>query len=438
MKSFLCRISILLIIMINIISAEELDLKKTVQLVKEQSKELKLAQAELDLADARIKEAWASALPNITTDVNYTRNLKDQFFFINTDGNTGGVPNKFSFTFKNEYSLSAKLEQTIYSFGKVGTALDIAYDYENYSQMSYDYQKQQIISGAKVAFYYALLTRHIYDLSKDSELSAKNNYDETKLKYESGVVSEFDLLQSEVRWRNAIPLTIAAKKNFGTAVNNLKSLINVPIEKDIELNGSLEDTPGLPSAVTSSDVLENRLDYNALLLEGNMRDKNISLEFANHLPTISGNFTYSYSGRSDEFKIENDFDNYILGLSLSIPIFSGGFTSAQVQKARIEYTKIETRIAQAKDRIEVDIQNSELNLKEAYERIQASEKNVSAAQRAFEIAETRVDNGLATQLELKDSRFLLDQAKVNDLTARFDYLRAYFDWQIITGQWEEE
>ena len=49
------------------------------------------------------------------------------------------------------------------------------------------------------------------------------------------------------------------------------------------------------------------------------------------------------------------------------------------------------------------------------------------------IAETRVRNGLATQLELKDSRILLDQAQLNYYSSIYDYLAAYFDWQKATG-----
>jgi len=121
---------------------------------------------------------------------------------------------------------------------------------------------------------------------------------------------------------------------------------------------------------------------------------------------------------------------------LNIPIFSGGFTSAQVQKARIAVDQAEKRIELSQDQIRINLNNVELRMDESLSKIAASQKNVKTARRAFEIAESRVYNGLATQLELKDSRLLLDQAQITYLSAIYEYLEAYFDWELLTGNIE--
>ena len=240
-----------------------------------------------------------------------------------------------------------------------------------------------------------------------------------------------------MRWRNSIPQTSRAKKNYEQILNSLKSELGLPIAEPLILTGSLETLPPMPEAAITESVLKQRKDYQAIILESDMRDKNVSLEFANHLPTIDGRFTYTNSAQSDLFKYENNFDNYVAGVSLNIPIYSGGNTSAKVQKAELEHRQSQIRVEQAKDNIEMELTNAELNLKEARERITAAEKNVETAHRAFEIAESRAENGLSTQLELKDSRLLLDQAIVTHLTAHFDFLKAYYEWQLITGFWDE-
>jgi outer membrane protein TolC len=296
---------------------------------------------------------------------------------------------------------------------------------------------QSILTNIRINFYSALLAQKIYDVTKESQSSAENNYKDTKLRYESGAASEYDLLQAEVRWRNSIPQTISAKKNYEQMLNMLKSELGIAIDEPLILTGSLETRPDFPDSLDTEQVLSQRGDYQALQLESDMRDKNVSLEFANHLPTIDGRFVYTNSAQSDLFKYENNFDNYVAGVSLNIPIYSGGNTSARVQKAELEHRQAEIRVEKAKDTIEMELTNALLNLKEARERITAAEKNEATARRAFEIAESRAENGLATQLELKDSRLLLDQANVTHLTAHFDYLKAYFEWQLITGNWEE-
>jgi outer membrane protein len=429
----------LLCILCAFTCAGELTLTQTIKLAEEHSKELKLARADLEMADAQINEAWASALPSINADINYNRNLKDsKFFFTVFDSATGKeTVQSFDFSFKNNFSATAELRQTLFS-GKVGKALEIAYIYEDYADKNYNYQRQNILVNTKISFYSALLAKKIYELSVESENSAKGNYDDTKLRFETGAASEYELLQAEVRWRNAIPHTISAKKDYELALNGLKSIINMPINETLSVTGSLDNLPVVPDSINTDDVLSLRKDYQALLLEGEMRDKNISLEFAEHFPSLYGSFSYTYQAQSDQFKLENDYDNYVLGVSLHIPIFSGGYTSAQVQKAQIEYNRSMLRIAQVKDKIEMDLNNVVLNLKASHERVFAAEKNVAAAQRAYDIAESRAENGMATQLELKDSRIFLDQAHINDFTARFDYLKAYFEWQLVTGRWQDE
>ncbi len=419
-------------VFVALIKAEELTIEKAIQMALENNKDILVAREEIKRADARVKEAWSSALPSVNVLADYSRNFKQTFFYVN-----GGDFGRFSFTFNNEYRLNAVLNQTIYSFGKVGTALKIARDYEKFSSAQFTNQKQQIITMVKRAFYGALLKKHIYQVSKDSEQSARENYQNTKQRYESGTVSEFDLLQAEVRWQNAIPDTIQARNEWHLALNNLKSMLSLPLENSITLVGEFSENLLVTPEESYEQVLQQRPDYQMMRWEMAMRKKNISLQFAQHFPSLNGSFTYSYSALSDQFKLENTNDNYVLGVSLSVPIFSGGFTTAQVQQARVDYNQSAIRLKKQEEQIRIELENVRLRLKEAQQRILAAKKNVSTAQRAYEIAEVRNKSGLATQLELKDSRVFLDQARLSYYRALFDELNAYFDWQLITGQQAE-
>ncbi len=417
------------------VTALEMNLETVLNKALRSNKDLKMARADIRLADARVTEAWSSVFPTISTDINYTRNLSQQFIYINGSFGGGSGPSRFSFTFKNELLMTARLDQTIYSFGKVGTALKIAYNYEDYVKAVFVYQKEKILNSIREAFYRALVLKKILKLALESESSAKENFEQTRLKYESGVSSEYDVLQAEVRWRNAIPATLAARNNYEQAINNVKAMIDLPVSEELTLKGSLDTLPPLPPMLSTAAALERRADFKALLLEESMRQKNVDLEFANHLPNLSGTFSYSYSGRSDQFKLENDYDNYVVGVRLHIPIFSGGYTQAQVQKARVEVEKTRLQVEQTREKVAIELSNIHLKLREAYQRIQSAQKAVDAARRAFEIAKSRSESGQATQLELKDSRLFLDQARITELNARYDYLVAHLNWQLASGSY---
>jgi len=59
---------------------------------------------------------------------------------------------------------------------------------------------------------------------------------------------------------------------------------------------------------------------------------------------------------------------------------------------------------------------------------------IETSRKAYSIAESSAENGLITQLDLRDTRVYLDQAALNYYMAVFDYLNAYFDWQQAAGQ----
>lgn len=427
---------IILLLLINLswLVAATYDLESILDLAQKNNKEIKLARSNLEFADALRTEAISQALPEINAQAAYNRNfMQNRFFFTVTD--SAGIPRTESFTvsFDNDYQFNASLNQTLFGFGKIGNTIRAAGYYKTYSQLQFDAEYQNIITLIKKAFYQAILQQKVWEVTLESENSARDNYENVKIRYESGAVSEFELLQAETRWQNVIPTTTQARKNYEVALNNLKALVDIPLREEVELKGEFQTIPPLPDTLTYNEAFEKRPDYNALLWQQKFQEKRVAVEKSNHYPTLNGNLTYIYNASSNRFELENKNDNLILGVSLNIPIFSGFFTEAQVQKARIDVDRVKTQISKAHDDIRIELQNIYLRLREARQRIDAARKSIETAGRAFDIAETRVENGLATQLEFRESRVDLDRAQVTYYSAIYDYLDAYFDLERATG-----
>ena len=227
--------------------------------------------------------------------------------------------------------------------------------------------------------------------------------------------------------------TARARRDYELLLNNLKNLAGIPVEEDIRLKGDLSELPALPAMKVMDSILEQRPDFNALLWEAKLRTTGIKAEKANHLPELNLDLSYTFSSLSDKFKLERQNHSYVIGLDLSIPIYSGGYRQAQVQKAKIELEKTRIKIDQEKEAIYNEIHNIHLRLEEARQRVGAAKTTLETAKKAFEIAEVTAANGLATQLELKDARVVYDQARLKVYSAEYDYLDAYFDWQQAAG-----
>jgi outer membrane protein len=398
------------------------------------SKDLKLAKKDLDMAKVYKREAVSTALPDIRVEADYKRNLKDIFLFIDfPDFETGEMTNqKFKINYRNEYGLLARVSQTVFSF-KVGNALKAAKQYKKLTDFIYRAKHQTIVKFAKKAFYQTLLLKKVWEVSEASEENAHGNYLDMKKKFDHGQVSQFKLLQAEARWQNVVPETTRAKRNYELALNTLKNMAGIPALETIELEGNFDRVPGMPVMEQLDMVLDRRPDFNALVWEEKLRTTGVKSERANQLPSLNLNLIYNFSSLSDYFKLERQNHSYIVGLNLSIPIFSGGYMQAQVTKAKIELEKTRIKIDRERDSIYNELRNIYLRLEEAHKRIGSAKKTLETAKKAFEIAEVTAANGLATQLELKDARVVYDQARLNRYAAAYDYLDAYFDWQQAVG-----
>ncbi len=436
MKKILVLAVISLILHSYGISTERYDLQGFLSLVELHSKDLKLAEIELDMAKARKKEALSTALPELSASGNYSRNLGRNFLYIDLpDFQTGETrEQKFQISYWNEFGFNLSLRQTLFSF-KVGNALKAAKQYQKLTDFVYDSQYQAVIGFAKKAFYQTLLLKKVWEVTRASEENAMENYQMVKKKYDNGLASKFELLQAEARWENLKPETMKARRNYELALNNLKNFAGIPVQKEISLEGDFNDRPPMPDLIQLEKILEMRPDYNALLWEQKLRGTDVKAQTSEYYPTLKANFVlYNMSALSDRFKLDRKNVNYWIGLTLSVPIFNGGFTSAQVNKAKIELEKTRIKIDKTKEAIYNEIRNIYLRLEESQKRIISSEKSLETAKEAFRIAESSTASGLATQLELKDARLLSDQAEVNYYSAVYDYLAAYFDWELAVGQ----
>lgn len=427
-KILLVSINLILFLALPL-RAEEYNLDQFLNMVEQHSNDLKLVKQELRLADTEKRNALSGALPHISANVGYNRNLSEMYMYMDMGEGTLKLP----ITLNNEYSANVVLSQTLFN-GTVYNAIKAAKQYRKLSDFVYETSYQGIMTYSKKAFYQALLLKIVWEVSLASEHNANENYLDIKNAYDNGLVSEFDLLQAEVRYKDYVPRTAEAERNHNIALINLKNLAGIPIEQEITLNCNLDEYPQLPKMATLETILKNRPDFNALLWEERLRNTSVCAEKSTYLPTLTGSLTYAYSAQSDEWNLDEENDGFILGLNLSIPIFTGGATRAKVQKAKIELNKTRISINRNKENIEMETESIRLRLEEANRRISSAEAILKTAKKAFTIAEATSKSGLATQLELKDSRVVLDQATTGYYSAVYEYLDAYFDWELSIGK----
>jgi outer membrane protein len=111
-----------------------------------------------------------------------------------------------------------------------------------------------------------------------------------------------------------------------------------------------------------------------------------------------------------------------IGLNLSIPIYNNSFNSINVQRARLNSINQEIGSQQTKNSLKSDVQLAVLNARSGKRSYQAALRSMEAAKAAYENAQKRFDLGTLSTFEYSTARNTYDQAEVNLIRAKYQYI----------------
>lgn len=416
----------------TLLNAQQLDVDKFIELVKKNNKDILIAAKDMGIAQAQHDEAQSNVYPHLNAEASYKRNLTDMYMYVDLGNGDNDFPSKFKANKKNEWQMQATLTQAVFN-ATVFTAIRAAEEFEKLTDYTYDANVVGVITAAKKAFFQTALLKKVWFVKKEAEINAKENYKQVKNTFDNGLISKLELLQAEVRYKSTIPETTEAERNYKLALNTLKNLAGISVSENIIVEADLETIPLKPQDAELSEVIKRRPDFNAMVWENNLRKTNIEVEYSAHFPTVYASLAYVFQSQTDKMNFDNQNNLLIAGLNVKIPIFNGLATTAKVQKAQIEAEQSSLRIEKRKEKIENELMNLKIKIEEASFRIKSARAMLETAETAFEVASKSSENGLATQLQLKDSRAQFDQAKLGYYASVFEFITTCIDWELATG-----
>jgi outer membrane protein TolC len=169
-----------------------------------------------------------------------------------------------------------------------------------------------------------------------------------------------------------------------------------------------------------AEVLPARTAVTEVATSMRLREASLALTEAQRRPSASLNSTYSRIAYPSAFFPAFDRANWSVGATLNLPILTGGRQRGDEQVARAEVEQARLQLRQAEELAALDTRAAWAELLAARAAWEATAGTVQQAGRAYEIAEVRYRAGVSTQLELSDSRLLLQQAEANRAQAARD------------------
>ncbi len=147
-------------------------------------------------------------------------------------------------------------------------------------------------------------------------------------------------------------------------------------------------------------------------------------EYLVYTPNVSvnqGKKTFSERWDGWGTQINNNF-RQSLGLSIAVPINSGGNARFNYQRSKLDLKNAELTRSLADQTLKNDIYKAYYNASAALEKFNAAKKTYEVTQKAFEFAQKRYDLGLLNSYDYLISQNNMNRAQLDMTSAQFDYV----------------
>ena len=377
------------------------------------------AEETLSQAESGVKEARSGYLPNLSLSGSY--NFMEETQKVRFPDPISGQVQEFNLDFTRDYDFQVSASQPLYTGGRVSSSYRVAKRSHEMMETDLSRVKGEVALQVVSAFYGLLLAREAVSVAEEAVSTAEEFLRVVKARYETGEASSFEVMRAEVEVSNLEPALISARNGVALSELTLKKAMGVSQDSDIDFTGSF----GHPDFdMTVEEAIETGLKARPEIatagFQKQMAEASLGLAKSGRMPSFSLSMNYHVLTDKITFDSGETEDTYAGYLVMSLPLFDGLRTKAQISKAMSGLRQADIARRNLEDAVELEVRAAFLDIEAARERVGSQEKNVEMAEEALKIANERYMQGYATNLEVLDSQLALNTARQNRLQAVHD------------------
>ena len=303
-----------------------------------------------------------------------------------------------------------------------GQSVDLAVEKARSSRLD-------MVTQVKQAYYAVLLAKEAFNVYKDVYENACENFEKIQKRYNAEKASELEYTRAKSVVANAIPNVYNAESSVILALWQLKAVMGVDLERNIDVSGSLNDY----STQMLRDIRENEdpsLEHNTTLrqleIQADQLASTVRMYKAAYIPTLAANYAYNMIAMTNDFKFsEYQWSPYsYVGISINIPIFSGGKRHYDVRQAQLQATELSLQRIETERQLRIAIRQYLNTMETSMNSYTAAVEAVGLAQKAYDIAAKSYKVGKSTITDLNDSQLQLTQASLQESQAIYNFVVA--------------
>lgn len=409
-------------------AARVITLDEAVQSARERQPQLRQARANTAAAGARVREALASLLPQVSATAGYQRTTANAITrpgVAPVAGRGGSQLDTY-----NSFSDNISASQLIYDFGSQPSRWRAAQAQADAQLAAERAAALQVAFTVRAAFFDARANRALVQVARETLDNQLKHLAQTEGFVQAGTRAEIDLVQARTDTANARVAMINAENTYQTSKVTLNAAMGVEGPTDYEVADSQPDpVPGedTPLEALLEEAIKARPEVRSL--EDQVRAQQLTVRSlqGQYGPSIFATFGFQQGGTS----LDRLGWNAAAGLSLTWNLLQGGLTRAQVNEAQANVLAAVAQLDLQRQQIRAEVDAARLAVRAAKETLSATGEAQVNARVRLRLAEERYQVGVGSAIELGDAQVALTQAAAQAVqaddrlaTARAQLLRA--------------
>lgn len=370
----------------------------------------------------RVDQALSPLLPQITAGVTAARTRS-----VSAPTTAGG--SRVSIRSFDDATLArVSISQLLFDFGKTFADTAVARKLADVASEDVELQRQLITLAVKESYTNINFAQRLIAVQQQALERAELNLRSARGFFEVGTRPKSDVTRAEVDVANARVDLIRARNAERNARVALNTAMGIAASTPTQIQDNLVYEPvTLDPAQLLGEAHRQRPESRQARLQVEAADARARRAFRDFFPDITASGFYGGT-RADLQEV------WEIGLGLSWSLFDGGNRMARYRETRVLLEGAQARVRATELDISREVEQAQINVSEANERIQAAKTAVESALENFRLAQGRFDAGVGTILELTDAQLALTQTQNAETQALADYRIALARLQRAVGR----
>ena len=424
MKSVFLKLAASSLLLLGATGAQAENLLDVYRMAQQSDPTLRAAEAGNQAAQQARAQSRAALLPQINASANVAQNSRD------INGNTNDYDS-------NGYNIS--LVQSLYhhDYYKQLKVADAGIAEAN---AQYEAARQGLILRAAEAYFNLLAAQDTLAAAEASKRAISQQLRQTQQRFEVGLTAITDVHEAQAGYDAAVAAEIAASNGVDIAREQLREITG----QEPLVPAALRDEMPLlsPDPADIRAWVEKALGQNLSLIAAEARARGAGEELrrreAGHYPTLDLVANHSYSDTTDDPVQGNEYENTSISVQLSVPIYSGGLTTAQSREARAKLSQAQENLEAQRRATEREVRSAYLGVVAGIGQVKARKQALSSAQTALEATQAGFEVGTRTAVDVLNAQQVRYGAQSEYSRSRYDYLLATLKLKQAAGSLSEE